>query len=306
VSTVLTNPEAAGGSSPGSGPVVGVVVPARSVMHDLRAIKVVWHRELLRFAADRLRILTVLIQPALFLFVLGSGLSSLTRVGGGAGGALGGFSFRTFMFPGALCMTVLFTAIFSAGSIVWDREFGFLREMLVAPVSRGAIVIGKCLGGATVAGIQGVLVLALAGLVGVPYSPSLIFTVLGELLLLALTLTAFGVMMAARIQQFQAFMALNQMLLMPLFFLSGALYPLSRLPAWLQVLTRINPVTYAVDPVRRAVFDHLAVTPAVRHVFDPGLTWNGWRVPVGVELLIVAAIGAAMLVVAMLEFRTAE
>jgi ABC-2 type transport system permease protein len=128
-------------------------------------------------------------------------------------------------------MSVLFTAIFSAASIVWDREFGFLREMLVAPVSRSAIVIGKCLGGATVSTFQGIVILALAGLAHVPDNPDLILTVIGELLLLSFTLTAFGVMMAARITQIQAFMALTQMLIMPLFFLSGALYPLRALPA---------------------------------------------------------------------------
>ena len=223
MTTTVTKPSYGGDQTPRP-PVAAVVVPGRSWRHDLRAVKVVWHRELIRFFADRLRILTVFIQPALFLFVLGSGLSSITKLGGHGGAS---FNFRTFIFPGALCMTVLFTAMFSAASIVWDREFGFLREMLVAPVSRGSIVLGKCLGGATVAAFQGVMVLALCGLVGVPYSPMLLITVLGELLLLAFTLTAFGVMMAARIQQLQAFMALNQMLLMPLFFLSGALYPLS-------------------------------------------------------------------------------
>jgi ABC-2 type transport system permease protein len=277
-----------------------VVVPGRSLARDLRAVKVVWHRELIRFSTDRLRILTALIQPALYLFVLGSGLSRLTSA------ATHGFSYRTFVFPGALSMTVLFTAIFSAASIVWDREFGFLREMLVAPVSRGAIVVGKCLGGATVAAAQGALVLVLAGLAGVPYSPLLLLTVIGELLLLAFTLTAFGVMMAARIQQFQSFMALTQMLLMPMFFLSGALYPLSGLPLWLRVLTRINPVTYAVDPIRQAVFSHLQVSPAARQIFDPGVTWDGWRVPVGVELAIVAGIGLLTLGIAILEFRRAE
>ena len=109
-------------------------------------------------------------------------------------------------------MSVLFTAIFSAASIVWHRELGFLREMLVAPVSRSAIVIGKCLGGATVATFQGVIILALAGAARVPYDPILFLTVIGELLLLPFTLTAFGVMMAARIKQMQAFMALTQML----------------------------------------------------------------------------------------------
>ena len=171
---------------------------------------------------------------------------------------------RTFMFPGALAMTVLFTSVFSAGSIVWDREFGFLREMLVAPISRASIVVGKALGGATVATFQGVIILALAGLVGVPYSPTLILAVLGELMLLSFTLTAFGIMAAARIKSFQAFMALTQMLLMPLFFLSGALFPLGNLPSWLRLLTRVNPLTYAVDPIRRSVFAHLDVSAHAR------------------------------------------
>ena len=144
--------------------------------------RVVWQREMIRFSRDRLRVVTSLIQPVLFLFVLGSGLSTLTS------GTIGNLNLKTFMFPGALSMAVLFTALFSAASIVWDREFGFLREMLVAPISRWSIVVGKCLGGATTASLQGVLILLMAGLVGVPYSFSLFMTVLGELVLLALTL----------------------------------------------------------------------------------------------------------------------
>ena len=123
------------------------------------------------------------------------------------------------------------------------------------------MVIGKCLGGATIATFQGVIFLALAGFAHVPYNPVLLLTLLGELLLLSFTLTAFGVMMAARIKQFQAFMALTQMLVMPLFFLSGALYPLSGLPVWLSVLTRIDPLTYVVGPMRHAVFSHLNIPP---------------------------------------------
>ncbi len=188
-----------------------------------------------------------MVQPVLFLFVLGTGLSTLA-----GRGLPSGIDFKTFIYPGVLAMSVLFTAIFSAASIVWDREFGFLREMLVAPVSRSAIVIGKCLGGATVSTFQGIIILALAGLAHVPYDPVLLLTVIGELLLLSFTLTAFGVMMAAWIKQIQAFMALTQMLVMPLFFLSGALYPLRGLPAWLSVLTRFDPLTYVVYPMRHA------------------------------------------------------
>jgi ABC-2 type transport system permease protein len=280
--------------------VIRVQTPEGGLRHDLRGVRVVWQREMIRFGRDRLRIVTSLIQPVLFLFVLGTGLSTITT------GSTQDVNLRTFMYPGALSMAVLFTAMFSAASIVWDREFGFLREMLVAPVSRWSIVLGKCLGGATTAALQGVIVLALAGLVGVPYSPTLILVVFGEMLLLAFTLTAFGVMTAARITQFQSFMALNQMLLMPLFFLSGALFPLGNLPGWLQVLTRIDPLTYAVDPVRRAVFAHLDVSAPVMAKLNPGVTWGGWRVPTGVELLIVAAMGVAMLLVGIWQFRSVE
>ncbi len=269
--------------------------------HDLRAVSIVWRRELIRFRTDRLRAVTSLVQPVLFLFILGTGLSSL------AGRNMpGNVDFKTFIYPGVLAMSVLFTSIFSAGSIVWDREFGFLREMLVAPVSRASIVIGKCLGGATIATFQGVIFLALAGFAHVPYDPVLLITLVGELLLLSFTLTAFGVMMAARISQFQAFMALTQMLVMPLFFLSGALYPLSGLPGWLTILTRIDPLTYVVGPMRHAVFSHLNLPPLAQQALAPGLTWGGWAVPIGLSLGIVAIMGLAMTAVAVAEFRKTE
>jgi ABC-2 type transport system permease protein len=291
------NPEAQTGLTD----MIRVAVPERGLRQDLRATGIVWRRELIRFRTDRLRMVTALIQPVLFLFVLGTGLGSL------AGHSLpAGISFKTFIYPGVVAMGVLFTAIFSAGSIVWDREFGFLREMMVAPVNRAAIVLGKCLGGATVATFQGIVVLALAGLAGVPYNPVLIITLIGELLLLSFTLTAFGVMMAARIKQFQAFMALTQMLVMPLFFLSGALYPLNGLPAWLTVLTRIDPLTYIVDPMRRAVFSHLKISPAALHQLAPGVSWGGWTVPLGLSLGIVAIMGLVMVSIAIAEFNKTE
>jgi ABC-2 type transport system permease protein len=167
-------------------------------------------------------------------------------------------------------------------------------------------VLGKCLGGTTVATFQGIVVLILAGLAGVPYNPILLLTLIGELLLLSFTLTAFGVMMAARIKQFQAFMALTQMLVLPLFFLSGALYPLNGLPAWLTVLTRIDPLTYIVDPMRRAVFSHLNIGPSAMNVLAPGVSWGGWIVPLGLSLGIVAVMGAAMCGVAIAEFNKTE
>ena len=280
--------------------VARVRVPERSARGELRAIKIVWEREVVRFATDRLRIVTSLLQPLLFLFVLGGGLSRITDAG------TGGLDLRTFLYPGILAMAVMFTAIFSAASIVWDREFGFLREMLVAPIRRSSIVIGKCLGGATVATFQGVLVICLGGLVGVPYAPSLLIELFAILVLLAYTLTAFGVMVAARIKQMQSFMALTQLLVMPLFFLSGAIFPVTGLPTWLTVLNRIDPLTYAVDPLRRAVFAHLDLTPAVRERLSPGVTWLGWPVPSLLCAAVVAALGVAMTAVAIAEFNRSD
>jgi ABC-2 type transport system permease protein len=286
---------------------IRVSVPDRGLRRDLRAVGIVWRRELIRFRGDKLRAITSLVQPFLFLFILGTGLSTL------AGGDLphsSGFDFKTFIYPGVLAMSVLFTSIFSAGSIVWDREFGFLREILVAPVSRGAIVVGKCLGGATIATFQGVIFLCLAWFAHVPYNPLLILSLIGMLLLLSFTLTAFGVMMAARIKQFQAFMALTQMLVFPLFFLSGALYPLNGLPAWLTVLTRIDPLTYVVGPMRHVVFSHLTLpAPVAAYVgtrLAPSITWAGWVVPLWLSLGIVAVMGLAMMAVGIAEFRKTE
>ncbi|MDT4891465.1 MAG: type transport system permease protein [Pseudonocardiales bacterium] len=277
-----------------------VVVPARSIRGELRAVKMVWLREVERFASDRLRMITSLIQPLLFLFVLGTGLSRIASAG------TGGLNLRTFLYPGILAMAVMFTAMFSAASIVWDREFGFLREMLVAPIRRSSIVIGKCLGGATVATFQGVLVICLAGLVGVPYTPKLIIEIFALQVLLAYTLTAFGVMVAARIKQIQSFMALTQMLIMPLFFVSGAMFPLTGLPPWLTVLNRLDPLTYAVDPMRRAVFSQLDLAPDIRARLDPGVSWGGWHVPPLMCAAVVAAIGIGMTAVAIAEFAQSD
>jgi ABC-2 type transport system permease protein len=277
-----------------------VRVPTRSARSELRAIKVVWKRELIRFSRDRLRILTSLMQPFLFLFVLGTGLSRLASAG------THGVNLRTFVYPGVLCMAVMFTAMFSAASLVWDREFGFLREMMVAPVRRSSLVLGKCFGGATVAGFQGVIVLCLAGLVGVPYAAGLILEVFALQLLLAFAITAFGVMVAARITQMQSFMALMQMAIMPMYFLSGALFPVSGLPQWLEILNRLDPLTYAVDPMRRAVFAHLKISAAARRVLDPGVTWWSWHVPGLVEAAVVGLLGLVMLMIAIVEFSRAE
>jgi ABC-2 type transport system permease protein len=264
---------------------------------ELRAAQMVWRREIIRFKRNRLRIVTSLAQPVLFLFVLGTGLSTIVR----GGPATSGGNFRTFIFPGIVAMTVLFSAIFSAVSIVWDREFGFLREMLVAPIRRSSLVIGKCAGGATVATLQALIILVLSPLVGIPFSAPLLVILLGEMVLIAVTLTAVGMVMAARMQQVESFQVVMQFVVLPMFFLSGAMFPLTGLPRWLTVLTRLDPLTYAVDPMRRAVLEHSSSAARFASL-SPGLTWFGWRLPVGLELGVVLVVGVVALGIAIVQF----
>ncbi len=300
MSTTIDRPEGTGAEPRAQTPVIQVTVPPHSLASELRAIRIVWRRDLIRFANDRIRIAASLVQPFLFLFVMGSGLQRLSSAG------THGVNLKTFIYPGILCIAVMFTAMFSAASIVWDREFGFLREMMVAPVRRSSIVIGKCLGGATVACTQGVIMILVGPLVHVPYNIVLILGIFGLQILLAFSITAFGVMVAARIKQMQAFFGVMQMVVMPMFFISGALFPASGLPGWLTILNRIDPLTYAVDPMRRLVFNHITISPAARHVLDPGVTWWSFHVPALLEAGVVLALGLVMLGVAVWEFSTTE
>lgn len=263
-------------------------------------MRTVWRRDLLRFVKEPMSILSWLLQPLLFLLVLGPGLESL------AAGSTEGVDLPTFLFPGVICMALLYSAMFSAASLVWDRELGFLRELLIAPIGRWTVVVGKCLGGATIAVTQGVLLLALAGLVDVPYDPELLLGVFGLEVVIAFTITAFGVLVAVSIKQARTFTSVMQLFVFPMMFLSGALYPVAELPAWLGALNRVMPLTYAVDPMRRLVFDHLDVADSARETLAPGVTWWGWPVPWLLEVVIVLAMGVALLSLAVARFSRTE
>jgi ABC-2 type transport system permease protein len=215
-------------------------------MRNLKTAYTIWYRDVLRFFRDRTRIVAALGQPMLYLFIFGTGLSSAM-----AGNMGGGVDFRAFMFPGIVAMAVLFTAIFSAVSIVWDREFGFLKEVMVAPVSRAAVALGKVAGGSTVAVFQGIIVLVLAPVIGVAIGWYEIAAVTALMLLLAIVMTAFGIMVAARQKTMEGFQMVMQFLMMPMFFLSGAFFPLKGLPGWMSFLSQIDPVTYGVDAIRQ-------------------------------------------------------
>jgi ABC-2 type transport system permease protein len=267
--------------------------------HHARATWVVTRRELLRFKQDRARMVAMLLQPLLFIFVMGTGLGSIVDTGGDT-------SFKTFLFPGVLATSVLFTAAFAGISLVWDREFGFLREMMVAPISRASIIWGKCLGGAIVATGQSLILLALVGTVGIPYAPVLLVELIGCLFLGSLFLTSLGVLLSTRIKTIQGAMPMLQLLITPMMFLSGSLFPLGGLPTWLSVITRLNPLTYVVQPMRHLVLQHLDLTVAEQQRLLPAISWFGWQVPIGVQLLTVAVITIALIGLAARMFRTTE
>ncbi|MHB8368738.1 MAG: ABC transporter permease, partial [Leptospirales bacterium] len=211
-----------------------------------------WQRDVIRLWRDRIRLVGSFIQPLLFLFILGGGLSPRMGAMGvtGSGGTLG---YQGFLFPGIVAMSVLFTASFAGVAIVWDREVGFLKEVLVAPLSRTAVVIGKILGGATNSVVQGSLILLLFPLFHLHPSLGRILLAFLVMILIGLTQTSVGILLGVRMTSSQGFMVLMNFVILPLFFLSGALYPLDRLPPWLAMASRADPLTYGVDLLRRAL-----------------------------------------------------
>jgi ABC-2 type transport system permease protein len=285
---------------PGNAP--GVDVPASRlgrVVAEMRTAAMVWRREMIRFVRARSRIVTSLAQPVLFLFVLGAGLTPLV-------GPADGLDFTKFIFPGVVAISVIVATISTAVSIVWDREFGFLREMLVAPVSRASLVIGKITGGASVAVIHGLIMLILAPAVGVRLAALTVVEVIGISLLMAFTVTTFGVFLAARIRTMETFQAFIQFLLVPMLFLSSVMFPLHGLPAWLAIIARINPLTYSVDPLRRVLFtaQHLPATATAR--YGSGIELFGTVLPIWSELLITLGFATVFLGAAVHAFGRTE
>jgi ABC-2 type transport system permease protein len=262
-------------------------------MNSLRGIYTIWYRDLLRFWRDKMRMVTSLSFPLLFLIVFGSGLS-------GAMGMLApGVDFSKFMFPGIIGMTVLMTSFMSGVSVVWDREFGFLREVLVAPISRVAVAAGKTLGGATIALIQGILLLLFAPLFGVAFPPEILPRLIPVMFLVACALAAMGIFLASRIKSMEAHQAVMQLLVFPMVFLSGIFFPVNNLPHWMSILVKINPATYGVDPIRQLV---LGAKPAA----FLGISIFGHTMSIGDDLMVVAAFGVVMVILAMWSFSTQE
>jgi len=210
---------------------------------NLRPVYIIWYRDILRFYREKSQIYTSLFRPVLWLFAFGMGLRPSFQ-------GMGGFNYVQFIFPGVIAMTLIFTAIGSAISIIWDREFGFLKEILVAPIHRSWVVIAKALSGSTLAVIQGALVFIFAPFVHVHFTVDQILLSLVVMFLMSMALTSLGIILAARMSSFEGFGAIMNFVIMPLYFLSGAVYPLKGLPGWLYTVTMINPLTYGVDLLR--------------------------------------------------------
>lgn len=220
------------------------------------AVSMIWRRELIRFSRDRAQIAGSCARPILWLVVLGFGMGSVLR----------GFedgSYVEYLFPGVVAMNLLFASFLSAISIIWDREFGFLKEMLVAPISRATIALGKAGAGATVALLQGGIVLCFIPILGLPVSPSRLLLGVPVMFGIAFPMTALGILIASRMTSFEGFGTIANFVVMPMFFLSGAIFPLEGVPGWMLGLSRINPLTYGVDLLRAAFYGAPVYPPAL-------------------------------------------
>ena len=212
----------------------------------INVIYILWVRQLKRFIRSRARIVSSVMQPMLFLVALGFGFGPIYAKAGGG-------DYLQFLAPGIIMMSILFTAMFSGIEVVWDKQFGFLKETLVAPVPRITIMFGRTLGGATVAVLQGLLVFIITLLIGFrPGSIMMVFVAFAFMFLVAVLFTALGTAIASRVDDMQAFPLVMNFLIMPLFFLSGALFPIDRLPSVLAFVVHLNPLSYGVDAVRQS------------------------------------------------------
>jgi ABC-2 type transport system permease protein len=212
----------------------------------LHAVETVWalcFRELLRFVRERSSFYATLARPTLWLIVLGSGMRNAFR-------EQTGVPYAAYMLPGVVAMSILFGGLFSGVSTVWDREFGFLKEVLIAPVPRAYIVLGKLLAGTLVTSLQALITLVFAPLVGVSIAPSAMLGLVGMVLLTSAGVVGMALAIAARLRTFEGFSNLANLVALPLFFLSGSMYPVDDAPPWLEPVIRANPITYAVDGMR--------------------------------------------------------
>ncbi|MBI5679913.1 MAG: ABC transporter permease [Methanobacterium sp.] len=223
-------------------------------MAEIEGIYTIWLRETKRYVRYKSRILTSVVTPLLWLIIFGTGLGSAVRFGGM------GVDYQQFIFPGIIGQTVLFTSIFSGVSVIIDRQYGFLKEILVAPISRPSVVMGKSLGISTASLIQGVILLLLSFIVGIQMTISCFLVSTVIIILISIGLAGVGLMIASFTDSMEGFNLIMSFIVLPMFLLSGALFPITGLPSWLHFAVYLNPLTYGVDALRFTIL-HNSVLP---------------------------------------------
>lgn len=260
---------------------------------QLDAVYAIWLREIKRAIRDRGQLIGGVSRPILWVLIMGIGLNPYFR------GEVYGetrfvvpYTYIQFIFPAVIALNIMYTSVQSAISVIWDREFGFLREVLVSPASRGAVLLGKVLGGTTVALFHGCLVLLLARFADVPLTLSRVVAGVGLMVLLSFGLTSLGIVIANRVKSFEGFGVFSNLIILPLYFLSSSIFPLDpaltraqaviTYPEWLVLLVSWNPITYAVDALRGALIGFHQFDPALGYLVLLGMcgvffTWAWWE-----------------------------
>jgi ABC-2 type transport system permease protein len=251
-------------------------------MTEIRGIYTLWLREVKRYLRDRARIVSSFVQPLLWLLIFGTGLRAFS---GNLGGSL---TYQQYIFPGIMGQTLLFTSMFMGISVIWDREFGFLKEILVAPISHLSVFLGKMLGDSTDAVIQGIIVFVLGLLLGITLNPLIFLEALPVMILITFGLVGVGLTVASFIESLESFGVIQSFINLPLFFLSGAVFPIgTTVPPWLQIASKLDPLTYGVNALRTIVL---------------GDEWLPTHPPVYFNLLIVCIFDVVMMTIGTLAF----
>ncbi|MFE5589095.1 ABC transporter permease [Streptomyces sp. NPDC056549] len=251
---------------------------------ELRAVHALVHRDLLRLACQRSHTALMVLHPVLYLLILGGGLAALIPK------SSLGVGYQTYLFPGILMMTVQTPAIMVGIRLITDRQSGYLRELLMAPVRRSTLLLGCCAGGSLTATVQGAVLLSLVGVVGLPYDPLLLVLLLAGMVLASFTVTALALALAVSLRRAETFHTLLGVVMMPLLFLSGGFFPLASLPGWARALSDVNPLAYAVDLLRRTIALRVPDQAATA-----GLDWAGRQPPLLLEAAVLLITGTLAL-----------
>ena len=275
----------------------------------MESIIYICYRDVIKFFRDKPRLISSFGMPFMFLILFGTGMGGAIKSlmnTGQAPAAIANFDFVKFMFPGIIGMTVFSTSMFSALSIVQDREFGFMKEIMVSPVPRAQIALGKTLGGAIVALMQGLMMFVFLPFTGLRLTFSIIAQLIPAIFLVAFSISSIGILIASRLKSAQGFQMIVQLLVFPMLFLSGAYFPLNGMPTWMNYIVKINPLTYAVDMFKKIILEYDKMPEILQESMGLNLTIGSHLLSVIDEALLISAFGAVMIVLAMWSFSTTE